>query len=75
MDKTELVQTLFEQIGEQRKLDRDYHQFLLKKNMKREAQFYEERINVVDPIRFELKEILEGRTTRKEDVFIQFTRD
>jgi len=75
MDKLELVGILFEKIKEERKLDRNYQQFLLKKNMKREANFYQERIDVVDIIMFELNDILEGHTTEKDNVSVTFLRD
>jgi len=75
MKKLDLVQVFLDKLNEERRLDRQYHQFLLGKNLKREAQFYDERIKVLDTIRFELKDIMEGTTTEADRIRLSFFRD
>jgi len=75
MEMIELIKIAANQIKEERALDRQYHQFLTSKNLKREAAFYEERINVLDTIYFELNDILEGRATDPERIKIMFLRN
>ena len=75
MNKLDLVQVFLDKLNEERKLDAQYRQFLTEKNLRREAQFYQERINVLDTLRFELKEILEGAITDADRINISFLRD